>query len=107
MSEEAAQLLTEYRWPGNVRELENFVQSMVVIRESETLQVADLPHYMAQSRVCIDQRGGSLNEIMEEMEKELLRTALQEKKSVAAVAGYYKVDRTTIFRKLKRYGLIQ
>ena len=107
ISEEAAQLLTEYRWPGNVRELENFVQSMVVIRESETLQVADLPHYMAQSRVCIDQRGGPLNEIMEEMEKELLRTALQEKKSVAAVAGYYKVDRTTIFRKLKRYGLIQ
>jgi len=107
ISAEAAQLLTEYRWPGNVRELENFVQSMVVIREGETLQVADLPHYMAQSRVCIEQRGGSLNEIMEEMEKELLRTALQEKKSVAAVAGYYQVDRTTIFRKLKRYGLIK
>lgn len=107
ISTEALQMMMEYSWPGNVRELENFVQSMVVVRENEMLQVADLPHYMVQSRVCIDRRGGSLSEIMEGMEKELLRAALQEKRSVAAVAGYYQVDRTTIFRKMKRYGLIK
>ena len=106
LSKEASAVLVHYRWPGNVREMENFIQSMIVIRQEETIDVADLPMYMLSGGACADQGGSSLHEIMADVEKDLLRKALQSKGSVAAVADCFKVDRTTIFRKLKKYSLI-
>lgn len=106
LSKEAAAVLAQYKWPGNVREMENFIQSMIVIRQEETIDVSDLPMYMFSSGTCADQGGATLHEIMAEVEKDLLRKALQSKGSVAAVADCFKVDRTTIFRKLKKYSLI-
>lgn len=105
LSDEVANVLLDYTWPGNVRELENFIQSMVVIREGELIQLSDLPHYMLVSCRNATIGNASLQEIMDEMEKDLLSKALQSKGSVAEVAKYFKVDRTTIFRKLKKHSL--
>lgn len=106
VSKEAAEVMVNYRWPGNIRELENFVQSMIVTREAETIEVPDLPYYMLTAGMGTEQNHLSLHEIMTDMEKELLRKALKSKKSVAEVAALFKVDRTTIFRKLKKHSLI-
>ena len=106
LSKESAKVLENYKWPGNVREMENFIQSMIVIREDEMVNVSDLPMYMLSDSTCSSDVGASLHEIMADVEKDLLRKALQAKGSVAAVAECYKMDRTTIFRKLKKYSLI-
>jgi two-component system response regulator HydG len=37
------QAMEEYNWPGNVRELENVVQRVVVLSETETVEVWQLP----------------------------------------------------------------
>ena len=105
-SQEASDVMVHYRWPGNVREMENFIQSMLVTREAETIEISDLPYYMLSAGAGTDQNRSSLSDIMADMEKELLRNALQHKGSVAEVAHLFKVDRTTIFRKLKKYSLI-
>jgi Nif-specific regulatory protein len=42
-SEEALDLLLEYRWTGNVRELENLVERAVVMAKAHVVQAPDLP----------------------------------------------------------------
>ncbi len=43
ISEEAQEILREYRWPGNVRELRNLVESMVVLAPGGVIRASDIP----------------------------------------------------------------
>lgn len=103
LSRRVEKAFQQYKWPGNIRELENLIQSLVVTREKDLIELADLPGNMVTS--AIDVADKSLTEIMEELEKELLQKALETHGSSAEVAKKFKVDRTTIFRKLKKYNL--
>jgi len=100
-----------YKWPGNVREMDNFIQSLIVTRDKEILDVLDLPHYMLEDAICRDRlcrsdENKTLDELMCDYEKNLLKNALEVYGSVAKVAKQLKVDRTTIFRKAKKYSLL-
>jgi transcriptional regulator with PAS, ATPase and Fis domain len=50
----------------------------------------------------LDTRDRSLKDIMQDVEREIINGALQVHGSMAKVADILKVDRSTIFRKLKR-----
>jgi len=100
-----------YKWPGNVREMDNFVQSLIVTSDREILDVSDLPHYMLRdanniNRSIMKDENQSLDELMSDYEKNLLKNSLEVNGSVAKVARLFKVDRTTIFRKAKKYSLL-
>jgi DNA-binding NtrC family response regulator len=43
ISNEAMKLLVSYNWPGNVRQLKNVIESSLVLSDSETLDIVDLP----------------------------------------------------------------
>lgn len=43
IADEALDVLEQYRWDGNVRELENVIQRAIVLSESDTIRVEDLP----------------------------------------------------------------
>jgi len=43
--------LQHYHWPGNVRELLNVIERMIVLSDSDTLHVEDLPLYIRKSGV--------------------------------------------------------
>ena len=43
ISDAALAAMTSYDWPGNVRELENAVEQMVILRQGELIDQADLP----------------------------------------------------------------
>ena len=43
ISNEAMQFLMSYNWPGNVRQLKNFIESAVVLADSEIINTLDLP----------------------------------------------------------------
>lgn len=104
LSKDAETIFQNYGWPGNIRELENFVQSLIITNQKDSIEMGDLPNYMLPSAVSAD-NNLSLNEIMANLERELLRKALDTHGSILDVAKYFKVDRTTIFRKIKKYGL--
>ncbi|AQS57884.1 sigma-54 interaction domain-containing protein [Desulforamulus ferrireducens] len=115
-SPEVKKLLQEYRWPGNVREMENLIQGLVVTQDKAMIEIEDLPNYLLNNKEMqeklqlanvINTEEQSLGEIMEGFEKSVLEKALASHKSVAKVAKALKVDRSTIFRKLKKYGIIQ
>ncbi|GAB6179133.1 sigma 54-interacting transcriptional regulator [Desulfotomaculum defluvii] len=106
--------LMYYKWPGNVREMENLIQGLVVTQEKEILDINDLPNYILiddnhkeqifqPNALNIEDR--TLSEIMEDIEKELLKKALDQHGSITNVARMFRMDRSTIFRKLKKYSL--
>ena len=105
------EMMRNYSWPGNVRELENMVHSMAITAGSEAISPADLPSQVAgpsplNKRFAGDIYSGrrTLKEIMTEAEADFLRRAIDMYGSVQKVSEVFKVDRSTIFRKLKAAG---
>ena len=104
----ALRKLLDYSWPGNVRELENMVEYLMVTTEQNQIQVEDLP----QSMVDDDQKGEislknitSLKDAVGALETSLLNEAMKVSKSTDEMAKALKVDRSTITRKLQKYGI--
>lgn len=100
-------LLATYAWPGNVRELQNLVHSLVITLNGPLIAPSDLPSAVSRRDERRDEEelfaiGKPLKEIMAEKEAEFLVRALEIHGSVSKVAELFRVDRTTIFRKLKR-----
>ena len=109
----AEEAMGAYSWPGNVRELENMVQSLVITCDREVIEVRDLPsalleeqkpRVLAASQAChaANAEKRALKDIVSDIERGLIRDALEYHGSVAKVARLFQVDRTTIFRKLQR-----
>ena len=99
-----------YRWPGNIRELENLIASQVVTCERDVIEAADLTGCMLNESYdrkrnlyeTLEARNRSLKEIVQDLEREIINGAMEVHGSMAKVAEILKVDRSTIFRKLKR-----
>src|ERR1700690_1007331 len=51
MSAQALSLLSAFRWPGNIRQLENTLFRAVVLAESDTIGLSELPQIEAQISV--------------------------------------------------------
>jgi len=99
--------LVEYSWPGNVRELENLLERMIVTASTDLISVEQLPEYVNQKMTFIPPKGGKLKNSVELVEAHLLAEAFKEHLSWQRVAEVLGVDKSTIFRKAARYGLIK
>jgi DNA-binding NtrC family response regulator len=98
-TDRALEVLTHYAWPGNVRELENVVQSLVVMTDSDVIDVPDLPDLMRYAGV----REEGLNRTLAEVEVTHIRNVLASvsgnKTRAAEVLG---IDRKTLREKMRR-----
>ena len=108
-SDEVISFLERYHWPGNVRQLENVVERAVVLGRHSQLDVSDLPQevidYGNQQSDVVDQQL-SLREALEEPEKRILEMALRRHNwNRQLTAEALQINRTTLYKKLKRYGL--
>jgi transcriptional regulator with PAS, ATPase and Fis domain len=102
------EMMRGYSWPGNVRELQNLVHSMAITATGEAVSPQDLPPQISgpsplNKRFLNDIYAGhrTFKEIMGEAEADFLRRAIEMYGSVQKVAQVFKLDRSTIFRKLK------
>lgn len=106
----AAQKLLAYAWPGNVRELQNCIERAVTLCKFSELGVDDLPAKVRDfhpDRLVIEGTAPSDFAPMEEIERryvERVYAATGGNKSLAAsILGF---NRKTLYRKLRRYGLL-
>ncbi|MCG8553427.1 MAG: sigma 54-interacting transcriptional regulator [Desulfobacterales bacterium] len=117
LSSMTEEIMVHYHWPGNIRELENLIHSLMVTCEDGLIQPEDLPRAMLSRIKPAKSRNGfnfqlakyenkNLKEIMAEMEKELLINALEMYGSIPKVAEAFSVNRTTIFRKMKKFKIL-
>ncbi len=105
ISEEARELLVAYEYPGNVRELENIIERAVALENEGTIMARDLPPDLQQLVIQTFRRDGQLLSL-EEREKEYVKWVLHQvdgnKTKAAEMLG---INRVSLWRKLKRYGM--
>ena len=98
--------LIAYSWSGNVRELENVIERMIVTSSNEDITIDLLPEVI-YAKKFVPQKGTRLKNAVEQTELYLLEESFKEHQSWQIVAEELGVDRTTIFRKAKKYGLLK
>jgi two-component system response regulator HydG len=105
ISDDALLRLLAYDWPGNVRELENAIEGAVALGSGTILQVSDLPTKLQDAAVHLVP-GSNEPMRLEEIERRAILQALEEtgddKLEAARLLG---IGKTTLYRKLKGYGL--
>ena len=103
---EAMDLLCRYSWPGNVRELENIIERAVALQNGPMIRVADLPDYICNQSIETYRYHPSDIPTLEEQEKQYIQWVLDKsegnKTRAAKIMG---IDRVSLWRKLKRYGI--
>lgn len=107
LSPEATAWLTAYEWPGNVRELQNLIHNLVITKNPGPVRPRDLPPHMTGLEpeapgplALYSGEERPLKDIMADIERDVLRRALEIHGSVQKVAEIFQINRSTIFRKL-------
>ncbi|HTX17520.1 MAG TPA: sigma-54 dependent transcriptional regulator [Bacteroidota bacterium] len=115
VSKEAIDALLNYSWPGNVRELRNTVQRVALFTKGE-IGRADLPaditgenpveQLLKSCAQCFTGDGMGLEGLVNCLEKNLIRHALQESNgNYAQAAKILKLSPSTLRDKLRKYDL--
>ncbi|RXH57045.1 sigma-54-dependent transcriptional regulator [Granulicella sibirica] len=133
LSDDALRTMTEYDWPGNVRELENAIERASALSSGPILHFNDLPSQLQdshrqrrmQATITIGRGERPQEEEMvrrspgsgsapaailsiAEMEKQaILRTIRQLKGDKLMAAKLLGIGKTTLYRKLKEYGIAE
>ncbi len=106
ITRESMELLCQYTWPGNIRELENVIERAVALASGPEIQVGDLPEYIRNLSVETYRRHDSEFPTLEEQEKNYIKWVLDKcdgnKTKSAKMMG---IDRVSLWRKIKRFGL--
>ena len=113
-ADETMRLMQTYHWPGNVRELENAVERATVLCRGRQVEPDDLPPTILKSVAKASTPGGApddgrilpLKDALERPEKEIIERALKANNwNRQTTADLLQINRTTLYKKMKKYGL--
>ena len=120
-SDDALRTMGDYDWPGNVRELENAIERACALSSGPVLHMGDLPSQLqefrlqersrrsgAESPSALPAKAADPDRIVSiaEMEREaILGTIRQLKGDKLMAAKLLGIGKTTLYRKLKEYGI--
>jgi len=105
ISDRAAAILLSYEYPGNVRELENIIERAVTLANGHAIESSHLPLDLQQLSFRV-RRPQKDFLTLDENEREYILWVLKQvgdnKTRAAEILG---IDRVSLWRKIKRYGL--
>ncbi len=96
LSTAARTLLLAHRWPGNIRELDNAIAFAAALCDDGVIEVADLPDQLTRSAPVIEEQG---------QEAELRAVLMSSRGNVSEAARRLGIDRTTLHRRMRRFGI--
>ena len=119
LSDEVLRTMMRYDWPGNIRELENSVQGACTMASSPVVQLCDLPTQLQnkglEARWAMVDAGQPVEDgsssaapvtTLADLEKQAILSAIRtlngDKLQAAKLLG---IGKTTLYRKLKEYGI--
>jgi DNA-binding NtrC family response regulator len=106
LSQDALQLLMAYDWPGNVRELENCLERAWALNSGPTLQASDLPTGLRTARSASGLPEKKRILPMSEVERQVILGTIEQLRGDKLMAArLLGIGKTTLYRKLKQYGV--
>ncbi|MBD3321431.1 MAG: response regulator [Chitinivibrionales bacterium] len=109
ISKPAEVILANYDYPGNIRELENIIEHAVVLADNDEITEHDLPESLTGNRLLLsapDRPGDRKVAPLKNVEKEHIRKALAYyENNYTETAKALGVSRSTLWRKIREYGL--
>jgi len=107
-------MLRAYAWPGNVRELRNMVESLLLMAEGEAVTQDEAAAFLemppqqagfsAVSPVPAA-AGGTVASLEQAERAAIARAIVQSHANLAEAARSLGISRSTLYRKMERYGL--
>jgi len=99
--------LMRYDFPGNIRELENIIEHTFVICKGEMIELRHLPQVLIDSARETVMEEKEISKPLQTAEAEVIRKALERNKgNRLRTARSLGIDRSTLWRKIKRYGIV-
>jgi len=96
----ALRMLENYNWPGNVRELQNAAERIVASCQNGTVSAADVAAVLEKWDAPLAKPSFHEAQIQE------ITEALNQARGVQSVAAkLLGMDRTTLWRKMRRFGI--
>lgn len=110
MTPKARQVLEAYHWPGNVRELQNMARRVLFMLEGNVLDVEHLPDEIKNSAGGNVYNSGQSADgepaRLADIERAAIQRALEQTGyQIAPAARQLGIGRTTLYRKMARYGI--
>ena len=108
LSDDAMKALLAYDWPGNVRELENCLERCCAMTSGPVIHTVDLPSSITGAPQHLTTAAATESRIlpMVEIERNAIMSAITQlngdKLTAAKLLG---IGKTTLYRKLKEYGV--
>jgi DNA-binding NtrC family response regulator len=117
ISKSAWQALLNYPWPGNIRELANAIEHGVICSDKGLVEVDSLPQdirYYSQENIqryaqpvpeLARETGDTQEQATDDVHTALLNALTKAHGNKAVAAQILGVDRTTLWRRMQKYGI--
>ncbi|QHS50750.1 sigma-54 dependent transcriptional regulator [Edaphobacter sp. 12200R-103] len=125
LSDDSLRLMADYDWPGNVRELENAIERACALSSGPVLHLGDMPTQLqdlsmhraaeaaaeslsaqAELDTTASHGPGEIVSIAELEKQAILNTIQQLNGDKLLAARLLGIGKTTLYRKLKEYGMV-
>jgi transcriptional regulator of acetoin/glycerol metabolism len=113
---DAFEILLNVSWPGNIRQLRNVMRYALAVCEGEAIQIADLPPEILQAsslpieaivRTAQPRLEQVPSDSIQHAEQMVIVNVLKKKKwNITVAAEDLGISRATLYRKMKKYGII-
>lgn len=110
ISNEAMSVLQEFDWPGNIRELENVIERIMISFDDNIITKAQVERAMGVMTESVGMdlsnlEGKTMTELTDEYEKYILESMLAKYKRASEVGRALGMNKSTLSRRMKKYGL--
>ena len=113
ISSRAVAALEAFPWPGNIRQLENFIQQSVLVSNGSELRFEHLPQQVrdhkptARPALTVPNQDTLMHTREQSERSVILRALANNNYSRARAAGSLGISRVTLYKKMKKYGLME
>ncbi|WP_062017803.1 sigma-54 dependent transcriptional regulator [Aureimonas sp. AU4] len=108
----ATEHLTDYGWPGNIRELQNCVERSLITSKGATIEVEDLPPYVADRPAATLEETRpvfpiDLDAAVDAFERGRILAALRETNGVQVEAArLLGINERSLWHRIKKHGVV-
>ncbi|WP_372752738.1 sigma-54 interaction domain-containing protein [Mariniflexile sp.] len=106
ISSSALDALMIYHWPGNIRELENCIERAAIISTDQVIRIENLPPTLQTAQSTSTFSKGTLDVIVEKVEKQLIIDCLTfEKGNVMRASKELGISNRKLGLRIEKYGI--